>query len=137
MGQFEVAKYYQQGNKIEKNMDEAIKYFKLSANQGLSHAQLALGYCYLEGNGVEYSDKESFIFFSLAAKKGNEDAQFCLKTYFKEDTENINKDKGVVNYVGNGRFQYDKGVKYLRRGRVEKNIDEAVKLFKFSSEKGY
>ena len=54
---------------------EAIKYYKLSADQGYSGAQYNLGYMYENGYGVKQSDTEAIKYYKLAADQGNLEAK--------------------------------------------------------------
>ena len=44
---------YMEGDGVDKNMDEAVKWFTLAAEQGLAGSQTTLAMMYEEGNGVE------------------------------------------------------------------------------------
>lgn len=72
--QFSLAQRYQNGIGVEKNLDEAIKYYTLAAMQKDLRAEYALGILYLKQ--AEYQD--AFIWLNEAAFKGNPYAQFAL-----------------------------------------------------------
>ena len=57
---------------------EAIKYLRLSAEQGHAPAQLFLGLVYAAGRGVTRDYNESTRWLRLAANQGNTEAQFYL-----------------------------------------------------------
>lgn len=44
---------FMEGDGVEKDMKEAIKWFTLAAEQGLAGSQTTLAMIYEEGNGVE------------------------------------------------------------------------------------
>lgn len=50
---------YYNGEGVEKNFVEAVKWYRLSAEQGNAEAQFCLGYCYYSGAGVEKNDAEA------------------------------------------------------------------------------
>jgi hypothetical protein len=58
--------------------DEAFKWFQLAAKQGLSKAQLSVGYAYDEGLGVKKDQVEAVHWYALAAAQGNAQAEFNL-----------------------------------------------------------
>lgn len=54
---------------------EAVKWYRLSAEQGNSDAQYMLGRCYNFGIGVERNSDEAIKWYRLSAEQGNEMAQ--------------------------------------------------------------
>ena len=54
---------------------EAIKLYRLAAEQGVAGAQSRLGVMYAEGRGVVQNDRESVRWFRLAAEQGDAEAQ--------------------------------------------------------------
>ncbi|MCH6259115.1 sel1 repeat family protein [Puniceicoccaceae bacterium K14] len=63
---------------MAENYDEAIRLYRLAAEQGLSHAQEALGSLYYHGKGVEKDLEEGCKWYKLAAKQGLARAQNSL-----------------------------------------------------------
>ena len=57
---------------------EAVKWYRLAAEQGNARAQYNLGYAYDNGEGVEQDYVEAVKWFRLAAEQGNADAQYNL-----------------------------------------------------------
>ena len=53
MAQSNLAISYYYGEGIAKDVKQAVKWWKLSANQGYHAAQVSLGNCYFDGEGVE------------------------------------------------------------------------------------
>ncbi len=86
--------------------EQAVKWYRLSANQNHAHAQFSLGICYSFGQGVEKSYEEALKWFRLSAQQGNTNAQYHL---------------GVFYYYGKG---------------IERSDEEAVRWFRLSSEQG-
>jgi len=56
--------------RIKKNMNEAVKYYKLAAEQKYPNAQYQLGLCYKNGTGVSKNKLESVKYFKLAGNQG-------------------------------------------------------------------
>ena len=92
---------------IDKQYNEAFKYYKLATELGHAEAQYKLGRCFYNGDGVEQSYAEAVKWYRLAAEQGFAAAQ-C--------------DLGVC-------FDYGKG--------VDKNEYEAVKWYRLAAEQGY
>ena len=60
------------------NYDEAVKWFRLAAEQGSVIAQFNLGSMYSNGQGVPQDYTEALKWFSIAAEQGSAPAQFNL-----------------------------------------------------------
>ena len=85
---------------------EAVKWFRLLADQGEALAQAQLGYMYDMGEGVPENDAEAVKWFRLAAEQGYVPAQHSL---------------GAMYHSGQG---------------VPKNYAEAVKWYRLAAEQG-
>ena len=72
------------------NYTEAVKCFRIAANQGYADAQFWLGYCYYRGFGVEQEDIFAAPWFEKAAKQGHAAAQYyygvCCEYGFRGQT---------------------------------------------------
>jgi TPR repeat protein len=69
---------YENGQAVDKNLDEAIKWHRLAAEEGLVLSQYRLGTMYLGGDGVERNDGEALKWLRLAAGEGYIHAQYAL-----------------------------------------------------------
>jgi uncharacterized protein len=58
---------------------EAVRFYKLAADQGFAMAQYNLALMYQDGRGVPKDDREALHLFKLAARGGDEYAQNALK----------------------------------------------------------
>ena len=85
---FGIATYKSQvdkdGDGIEQNMEEAVKWWRLAAEQGDADAQYNLGNAYKRGEGVEQNMEEAVKWWRLAAEKGDEKAKEALKSLQNE-----------------------------------------------------
>ena len=61
-----------------KNMPEAVRWYRLSADQGCSRGQYYLGLCYLEADGVEKEEARGLELIRHAADQGYNRALFDL-----------------------------------------------------------
>ena len=57
---------------------EAVKWYRLAAEQGNASAQYNLGVGYANGEGVPQDDAEAVKWYRLAAEQGNASAQYNL-----------------------------------------------------------
>src|SRR3990167_10805034 len=78
--QFLVGRCFLTGRKevVEVDSGKAVHYFTLSANQGYSASQVALGLCYKKGEGVEVDLQKAVEWYTVAAKNGYGPGQFNL-----------------------------------------------------------
>ncbi len=76
VGQLQIAIRYLNGKGIDQSREEALRYFKLAADQGLVEAQLAVG-C------MEKNENESFKYLKMAADQGNAEGQFATGTRYE------------------------------------------------------
>ena len=70
--------YYCEGREVDKNLEEAAKWWGLAAEQGNASAQFNLGVCYDNGSGVTQSYAEAAKWYRLAAEQGEVRAQYNL-----------------------------------------------------------
>ena len=65
--------------RVDGKHEEALRYYRLSADQGLSEAEYSLGLVYSRDDcGVEADNDEAARWFARAASKGYRDAIECL-----------------------------------------------------------
>jgi len=70
---------YRKGEGVTQNDSEAVKWFKLAADQGYDYAQANLGFMYAEGKGVTQNYSEARKWFTLAADQGNDYSKKALE----------------------------------------------------------
>eukprot|EP00808_Paulinella_micropora_P025532 g2553.t1 len=69
---------HEAGTGIERNLQEAVGWFRKAAEQGDASAQYNLGACFYKGRGVRQDVKQAVHWFHEAAYKGNVRAQYNL-----------------------------------------------------------
>ena len=69
---------YRNGKGVTQDNKEAVKWYRLAAEQGHVDAQYNLGWMYDKGRGVTQDYKEAMKWFRLAAEQGDEVAQYNL-----------------------------------------------------------
>ena len=65
---------YDRGRGVAKDQEEAVKWFRRAAEQGIAQAQYSLGVRYLNGQGVPKDQMQAVAWLSLAAANGAPDA---------------------------------------------------------------
>ena len=63
---------------MQQNYAEAVKWYRLAAEQGYAKAQVNLGSMYGEGNGVPQDNAAALKWYCLAAEQGEPKAYACL-----------------------------------------------------------
>ena len=104
--QFELSERFYYGHGVQKNLEETIRYAKLSAAQGYAPAQFVLGQYYFHAVGVNIDIDEAIRLYTLSASQGNIDAMYSL------------------------------GECYLFGVGINKNVGKALDLFKLCVLKG-
>jgi len=97
---------YFYGHGIERNFEEAFKYFKTASDKGYMASMKMLSHCYHCGHGVEKDYKKAFDIYTILAEKEDHKSICNLGFYYKH---------------GYG---------------TEKNLVESYKFFKIAAEKG-
>ncbi len=60
---------------VEKDMNEAVKFYRMAAEQGNINAQNNLASCYYHGHGIPQDYEKTFEWYRKAAEQGHVDAQ--------------------------------------------------------------
>ena len=130
--------YYKVGN-----YTEAIKYFKLSAEQGHAFAQYGLGAMYGDGLGVEQNYHEAEKWLRLAAEQGIAEAQETLARVYmtglgvEQNYYEAAKWAKLAAEQGIAESQAILGALYSQGWGVEQNDYEAEKWFNLAAAQGY
>ena len=127
----------------KQNYSEAVKWFRLAAEQGYAWAQCNLGYCYQEGYGVNTSYSEAVKWYRLAAEQGYAAAQYNLgRCYYREIGVKQSYSKAVRWFrlaakQGDADAQYILGYCYDKGyGVFFKSYTKAMKWYRLAAEQG-
>ncbi|MCX8506063.1 MAG: tetratricopeptide repeat protein [Alphaproteobacteria bacterium] len=132
--------YHGEGGKTQ-NYNEAAKWVKLAADQGLALAQNALGFSYRKGQGVEQDYVQAKFWFDKAIEQGLAVAKWCLGVMYESgEIDGINYRKAfelfseaadencleAINNLGamyyNGDYvkrDFNKAAEYFRKTAME------------------
>lgn len=142
LSKYYLGNLYYQGCGIEKNIHEAVTYYRLAADQGLAQAQFRIGYCYGKGQGVEKDPKEAVKWYRLAAKQGFASAQNNLSCCYNHgDGVEKNFQKSIkwltlAANQGDGVAQVNLGQCYYSGQGVKKNLKETFKWYLLAANQG-
>jgi hypothetical protein len=85
---------YDEGTLVSEDRDQALRWYRLSAQKGFPNAQINVGHCFHEGLGVERDESMAAWWVSQAAEQGDAGAQFHLGSRY-------------VHGVGVGKIDFD------------------------------
>ncbi len=115
-----------------KDYEEALRWFRESANNGYNQAQLKIGIMYYEGLGTNQNYKLAFEWIKKSAEKGNTKAQAMLgEMYFKG--------KGIAKNEGRGSYWLQKSkkeIEIITSTLYLQNIPNNIKTLIQESESG-
>jgi TPR repeat protein len=154
---------YKLGQGVPQNYTEAMKWYRLAADQGNAGAQSNLGNMYEFGQGVPQNYAEAMKWYRLAADQGNADAQnnlgnmyafgqyeFGEKTFTTKDRMNNQgvpqnyaeamneamKWYGLAADQGDAAAQNNLGNMYKLGQGVPQNYAEAMKWYRLAADQG-
>ena len=89
--QYNLGVCYEFGKGVEKDLSEAVKWYRKAAEQGDAMAQYNLGILYFEGSGVDKNLPEAAKWFRKSAEQGDANAQYnygvCLQNGYGVDKD--------------------------------------------------
>ena len=133
---------YENGNGIEENKAEAVKWYRKAAEQGNAEAQYCLGAAYCMGEGVKQDYLQAYDWYKKAAEQGNASAQVDLGWMYEMGKGvPVSKVEAVKWYKesakqGNNHAQYSLGVAYYMGEGVKQDYTKAFEWYKKAAEQG-
>ena len=136
---------------VEKNVPEAVKWFRKSADQNCYEALYQLGLCYESGEGVERNQDEAKACYRKAeksleywAKQGNQWAQIYYGEWLRNGLFGVEKNvPEALKWIRKSADQncpealYQLGACYENGEGVERNLDEAEAWYRKALDAGY
>ena len=86
MGQLLLGDLYYNGRGVPQNDIEAVKWYRLAAEQDFELGQLLLGHMYNHGRGVPQNDISAYVWWAVASAQGNEVARSNIDSLAKQLT---------------------------------------------------
>ena len=127
---------------LQEDYVEAVKWYRLSAEQGDAKAQFALGALYTHGAGVPQNDTEAMKWYRLSAKQGLAEAQYSLGVMYANGEGVPENDTEAVKWYrlaadkGDAMAQSNLGVMYLQGRGVPEDFVQAYKWFNLAAAQG-
>ena len=78
---------YERGQGVQQDYKEAVRLYRMSADQGFAEAQLNLGEMYNDGYGVPQDYVYAYAWYNIAKSNGDENARNILDRITKEMTK--------------------------------------------------
>lgn len=107
--QYSLGVCYRCGDGVEKNLEEAIKWYKKAAEQGYARAQHNLGICYYNGDGVIQNNVKALAWVSAAYANGDNEATKAMRVIKQKMTSTqIEQALKLAENYANGIFDENK-----------------------------
>jgi len=130
---------YDEGHGVPQDDAEAVKWYRLAAEQGYADAQLNLGAKYAVGKAVPQDYAEAVKWFRLAAEQGYANAQHNLGVMYTkgqgvpQDYAAAAKWFRLAAEQGDAQAQYNLGVMYDEGHGVPQDYVQALKWFNLAA----
>jgi len=140
--QYNLGEMYLHGRGVPKDEKEAVRWYRLAADQGRASAQCRLGVMYAGGHGVPKDEKEAVRWYRLAADQGRASAQCSLGVMYADGRGVPKDEKEAVRWYrlaadqGDALAQHGLGVMYADGCGVPKDEKEAVRWFRLAADQG-
>jgi TPR repeat protein len=134
---------YSKGNGTPQELEEALKWYKLAAEQGYARAQYNVGFYYSCGKGVAQDYQEALKWYKLAAEQGYVKAQFSIGNAYAggkgmpQDYKEALKWYTLAAEQGDANAQYSIGLMYDNGKGMSQDYQEALKWYKLAAEQGH
>ena len=131
--QYNLGVMYQNGEGVQEDKREAVKWYRKSAEQGFANAQYNLGWMYSKGEGVEEDKREAVKWYRKSAEQGIAEAQNNLGVMY-QNGEGVIQDwqevyiwfsLAAVNGHKNGKKSQDIAAGFLTTNEIHAAKQEA------------
>lgn len=140
--QFNMGVRYDNGDGVPQDYHEAVRWYKMAADQGYAAAQYNLGVCYYKGEGVPQNPFEAVKWYLKAAEQGDTLAQYNLGSAY-ENGDGAAKDSAEAfkwwreaAEHGFAKAAHNLGFLYYNGKGVAKDWDQAIKWWRVAAEEG-
>ena len=133
---------HEYGRGVEKNLTEAVRWYRLAAEQGFARGQKNLGTMYEFGRGVEQNHKEAVRWYRLAAEQGYAQGQTSLGVMYENGTGVDQSSREAVRWFqlaaeqDHARAQTYLGMSYESGEGVDQSLTKAIKWYRLAAKQG-
>lgn len=133
--------YYYNGEYVQSNGKEALKWFQKVADRGDSYGFYGLGLCYLFGKGVNKNIAQALSFFKESLDLGYDHPEDAYYSIALCRHEAYDYQQALANFkkaaeLGDTKSFYNIGVYYFNGHGVPRNTSEAYRWWKKGAEAG-
>lgn len=143
IAQWHLGSRYADGLGVPKDEHEAVRWYRLAADQGNADAQCLLGAMYGDGRGVKQNYSEAVKWVRLAADQGHAYAQYGLGIMYSNGEWVAKDEKEAVRWFrlaadqGYASAQNELGLMYQDGRGVPIDQREALRWFRLAAEQGH
>ena len=140
--QFEVGAIFTEGRALEKNLEEAARWYERSAAQGFVPAQYRLGNLYEMGSGVEKNLEQARLWYQRSAEAGHRMAMHNLAALYAGGEMGEQQFELAAEWFGKAAergmtdSQFNLGMLYARGLGVEQDFEQSYKWFALAAMSG-
>ena len=141
--QYEKGNCYYYGRGVQRDYAEAVKWYRMAAEQGHSGAQNNLGVCYRSGIGVQQDYEQAVIWYRKAAEQGRASAQLNLGNCY-HNGYGVQQDYAeAVKWIrkaaeqGDTAAQFWLGICYENGHGVQQDTGMALQLYEASAKQNF
>ena len=141
--QYSLGDSYENGYNVPTDLSEAVRLYRMAADNGLADAQHALCRLFYLGNGVAPDLSRSYDWCLSAAEQGHAGASdqlgflYSSGTYVDQDDEEAVKWFSVGADAGHVDSQFHLAVMYAEGRGVSKSDEESVKWLRLAATRGH
>jgi TPR repeat protein len=143
VGQYLMGKLYASGGGVPQDEEQAFRWWRKSAEQGLAWAQNEVGIALLDGWGAAADPRQAVSWFRKAAAQGMAVAQVNLGLMYLNGVGVRRSEREAVEQFrdaaerGLGWAQYYLGIAYADGRGVTQNLARAAEWIRRAAEQGY
>ena len=140
--QFNLGMMYKRGMGVAQDHTEAVRWYRLAADQGDADGQVSLGEMYDNGTGVSQDQAKAARLYRLAADQGDAGGQVSLGVMYDNGTGVPQDHAEAVRLYrlaadqGDAGAQSNLGVSYEHGMGVPQDHTEAVRFYRLAADQG-
>jgi len=140
--QFEVAAIFSEGGALDKDFEEAARWYERAAAQGFAPAQYRLGNLYEVGSGVEKDLEQARLWYQRGAEAGNRMAMHNLAALYAGGQLGEQQFELAAEWFeqaanhGMTDSQFNLGMLHARGLGVEQSFEQSFKWFSLAAQSG-
>ncbi|MDR1704371.1 MAG: TIR domain-containing protein [Clostridiales bacterium] len=128
-----MGRHYYLGHGVKTDFNEAVKWFKMSSDQGDCNGQFLLAWCYMHGHGVSQNDREAERLYKLSSDQGYPIAQASLVRMYLNLGESLCEANKSIDNINTAKEYYEKALKAAKdynryRWDVKARIDKGLAM---------